>query len=124
MWKYTSAALSLLFVLAACQQKTPTPVDGAETPPESTSETDTSDFEITFGPGSFNLGDPAAGLADLPGSTATLTVSFDGTRDSQPEQWSRTHTLTVSGDPAGRMLTIAASGSPEDEALDGTTFIE
>jgi hypothetical protein len=120
MWKYAPAALILLLVLAACQLTTPTPVDGSETP-ELTSEADT---EITFGPGPFNLGDPSAGLAALPAYTATLTVTFDGTRDGQAEQWSRTHILTVSGDPPGRMLSIAASGSPEDAELDGTTMIE
>jgi hypothetical protein len=120
MWNRIPAALCFLLVLAACQLTTPTPVDGSETP-ESTSEAET---EITFGPGPFDLGDPSAGLVDLSAYSATLTVSFDGTRDGQAEQWSHTHTLTVSSDPPGRMLTIAASGSPEDAELDGTTMIE
>jgi hypothetical protein len=85
---------------------------------------DASELEITFGPGPFDLGDPAAGLADLPGYTATLTVTFDGTRDGTAEGWSRTHTLAVSGEPAARLLTVAASGSPEDAELNGTIFLE
>ena len=65
--------------------------------------------EATFGPGTFNLLTPTAGLSDLSSYRATLTVSFDGTNGGQPQQWSRSYTLLVTQTPAARQLTIDAS---------------
>ena len=62
-------------------------------------------------PTAFDLPDPAVGLDSLGNYRATLTLTFDGTRDGQPEQWSRIDTLAVSRDPAARVYTSDQSGS-------------
>jgi len=70
-------------------------------------------FEVTFGAGPFDLLQPAEGLADLSSYRATLTVSFEGTNAGAAQAWARTYTLTVTGDPPARQLTIEGAG---DEA--------
>lgn len=62
--------------------------------------------EVTFGTGSFDLLNPAGGLADLAGYQATLTVSFDGIVAGQAEQWSRTYTMRTTQMPPVRQITI------------------
>jgi hypothetical protein len=64
-----------------------------------------------FGPGSFDLPDPTTGLADLSSYQATLTLAFDGTKDGQPEAWTLTKTIAVSGDPAARSSTEEQTGA-------------
>src|SRR5215813_8449344 len=56
--------------------------------------------QMMFGPGSFNLLMPTAGLSDLASYRATLTLSFDGTKAGQPQQWSHTYTMLVTQSPA------------------------
>src|SRR5262249_32288519 len=82
---------------------TPTPA-----PPEATVS---ADQVTTFGSGPFELADPRIGLADLSSYTATLTMSFDGTKDGNAYQWSKTYVMIVNKDPAARQLTIQKSGS-------------
>jgi len=113
--------LLLALMVGACAFGTPKPPGTA---PAATSDSNSGQVGITFGSGPFTLSDPSVGLADLPNYTARLTVSFDGTRDGQAEKWTRTDTLTVSRDPAARMVVITASGSPEFDALNNTTKIE
>ncbi len=62
--------------------------------------------DVTFGSGSFNLSDPKTGLADLSSYTATLTISFDGTKNGQAAKWSKKYTMLTSKEPAVRQLTI------------------
>ena len=64
-----------------------------------------------FGPGSFDLPDPTTGLAGLGSYEATLTMAFDGTRDGQPDAWTLTKTIAVSGDPAARAVTEEQTGA-------------
>lgn len=68
------------------------------------------EVELELGPGSFDLTDPRVGLADLANYEQTLVVSFQGTRDGQPHQWSQTQTLLHRGEPLESMLTIESSG--------------
>lgn len=75
--------------------------------------------DITFGPGSFHLGDTEAGLADLSSYVATLRVSFDGTRAGKAEIWSKTYTMHATRQPLARHWTIeqSANGSAADTVL-------
>ena len=63
-------------------------------------------FEMTFGPGSYNLAMPTVGLTNLASYRATLILTFVGTHAGKPEQWSRTDTLLVTQSPLTRQLTI------------------
>lgn len=63
------------------------------------------------GPGSFAYLDTRAGLADLSSYKASLTYTFDGTRDGSAEQWSKTYVMLATRDPAARQLTIVTEGS-------------
>ena len=60
------------------------------------------------GPGSFDLTDPAVGLAELPRYEAVLTLRFDGTRDGQPYQVEKTYTLRVDRSIPATLLTETA----------------
>ena len=70
--------------------------------------------DVPFGPGPFNLIAPAAGLTDLAGYKATLTLSFDGTEAGQPSQWSTTYEMSHTTEPAARQLTITSTGAAAD----------
>jgi hypothetical protein len=70
--------------------------------------------DIVYGSGPFNLPDAAVGLPDLSSYVATLVLSFDGTRDGQPEKWSQTYVMQAQKDPAARLLTIEKSGDLSD----------
>jgi hypothetical protein len=72
--------------------------------------------DITFGPGAFNFTDPRAGLADLTSYTVRLGISFEGTRDGQPEKWSKTYTVLATGKPQAKQWTI--EGEKNGSALD------
>ncbi len=67
---------------------------------------------LVFGPGAFNLTDPAAGLADLSGYKANLNIAFDGTQSGKADKWSRTHVLLTARESAARQLTIQNAGEP------------
>lgn len=67
---------------------------------------------VTFGPGPFNLLRPASGLADLAAYRATLTLSFEGTSDGQPDQWSRTYQMLAGNESAGRQLIVETANDP------------
>jgi hypothetical protein len=95
MQRWKIPLLFILMISAGCGQPAPNEVSEESIP-----------SEITFGPGSFDLPDPAAGLAELSGYHTTLILSFDGTRDGQPEQWTRTYEMRANQDPPARQLTI------------------
>src|SRR5688572_12567562 len=99
MQRWTITVVLFLLIAAGCGQPA-TNQSTSQTPEASTPS------EITFGPGSFDLPDPAAGLAELSGYRATLILSFDGTRDGQPDQWTRTYEMRTSQNPPARQLTI------------------
>ena len=81
-----------------------------------------------FGPGDFMLPDPLIGLTTLSGYRASLTVSFEGTNEGEPQQWASTSELLRSADPAAAQLTVENTGDlpPADPTyvaeLGGTTY--
>lgn len=76
------AALLLVSASLACGSLGGEPEDAY--PPEITIEQD-----IAYGSGPFDFPDPRAGLSELSGYTATLTVAFDGTRAGRPKHGRR-----------------------------------
>jgi hypothetical protein len=82
----------------------PSPSPGGTTPAPSLSPEDA----VAFGPGPFDLADPAVGLDVLAGYTATVTITFVGTRDDQPLQWSQTSILHSNKGARARFLTVQA----------------
>jgi hypothetical protein len=66
--------------------------------------------DLELGPGSFDLTNPRAGLADLSSYQQTLNVSFVGTRDGQPHEWSQTQSLLHAEEPWASILTIESGG--------------
>jgi hypothetical protein len=99
MQRWIIVLVLFLLILAGCGQ--PAPSQSTPQTPEASTPS-----EITFGPGSFDLPDPVAGLTELSGYRATLILSFDGTRDGQPDQWTRTYEMRTSQNPPARQLTI------------------
>ncbi len=70
--------------------------------------------DLVFGSGSFNFLEPEAGLADLSSYKATLVLSFDGTRQGQSSQWSKTYVMRSTKEPAALQLLIEKAGDLSD----------
>ncbi len=70
--------------------------------------------KIVFGPGTFNFLEPTAGLVGLSSYKAALRMSFNGTEDGQPSQWSQTYVMRYTKEPAARSLTIEKTGNISD----------
>jgi hypothetical protein len=106
--------LAASLLASACQGEDAVPEQttgpSPSTVPSSTTRPAASNVEVEVGPGSFDLVDPRSGLADLAGYRQALVVSFEGTKDGQPHQWSKTITLVHTGEPLASMLTIESSG--------------
>lgn len=94
----------LTIVISACSTLTGS---APSVPPQ---ETVIVTAEATFGSGTFVLNDPRVGLSDLASYTATLTLSFDGTKDGKAQKWTKTYVMQVSKDPQARQLTLQRSG--------------
>ena len=118
-WMLASGLLISLLTFSACNATStadslpttpPTGVLSETATPESIPEELTIEQEITYGPGSFIYTDTIAGLSELPGYQAVLTLTFDGTRDGQPQKWSKTYTMLATKDPQARQLTIEKTG--------------
>jgi hypothetical protein len=62
--------------------------------------------DLVFGPGSFIYGSPRAGLAGLSSYTASLTLTFEGTRDGNAFSWLRSYTLLATNAPHARRWMI------------------
>lgn len=67
-------------------------------------------MQATFGPGLFNLTAPEVGLASLASYRATLIVTFSGTENGTPTDWSRIYTLQVTQTPPARALMFEGTG--------------
>lgn len=87
-------------------------------PPSTAAGSDALTFEApqVFGSGPFNLAKTEAGLDGLSSYTATLKLSFDGTRAGQPSTWSKIYVMLATTSPAARQLTIQKSGDVADPA--------
>jgi hypothetical protein len=83
-------------VPAATDEVPPTDVDTTDVP---TSQDPAEGSPVTFGAGTIQLVDPALGLENAPPARATLTATFDGTRDGAAEQWSLSETSLTSNEP-------------------------
>lgn len=121
-WKILLFILVLLLVSAACQAapgSSPAPAQAQEVevtaaPETVAQETVSVQADVVFGSGPFNFPETTAGLADLLSYKTTLTLSFDGTRDGQPSQWSKTYVMSGTKDLAARQLTIEKAGDLSD----------
>lgn len=105
----------IAFLLAACSPST-TSIASTEVEP-SPSSTMTSESldgsvqrDVVYGSGAFNLPNTKAGLSDLSSYKATLTLTFDGTRNGMTEKWSKTWVLLATKKPFARQLTMDTSG--------------
>ncbi len=70
---------------------------------------------LVLGPGTFEMPDLTLGLDALGSYRASLTTSFTGTVDGQPQQWSVTSVMLRSQDPAAAQLTIETTGAGAPE---------
>ncbi len=116
-WPMLFFILLPLLISSACNTSvsTPPPSEPSPTSPpeEATSEQPgelTLQQEMVFGPGSFIYTDTRAGLANLTSYQASLTLTFDGTRDGQASKWSQTYTLLARNEPSARTWTLERSG--------------
>ena len=120
---------TLLLLSSACQpsERIQETVQTDDSPPDSP-EVISVEGEVVFGPGDLIFPDTKAGLADLSSYKATLTLSFDGTRDGETQQWTKTYVMLTTREPAVRQLTIDKNGDLSDiEAvfmaeLDGAAY--
>jgi hypothetical protein len=74
----------------------------------------TAQADVDFGPGPFDLLDTTAGLSNLPSYRATLTLAFEGIRNGQPSQWSKTYLMLATNEPVMRQLTLENTGDISD----------
>lgn len=125
-WLIPFFIILLLLTLLACSALTvgfPTATSSTASP----SDEVTLQQNLTFGSGSFNLSAPQTGLSNLSSYAATLTISFDGTKNGQPDQWSKKYTMLVSQNPAARQLTIDTTGGANPTSvfmaeMDGASY--
>jgi len=103
-WRIVFLILIPLLIILACLPDDSS-VD-SQTPEAAAIQAD-----VVFGPGPFIFTETRAGLADLSSYKASLTLSFDGTRAGQTEQWSKTYVMLNTKDPVARQLTIEAAGN-------------
>ena len=118
--------------LSTSVSSTPSSPDAAEassvaTNAGSSPTTSTPPPQFAFGPGPFSLPDPTIGLDQLASYTATLTLSFDGTKAGQPLQFAHTYVLEVNRSLSSRLLTVQsgqATTTPEFHAeVNGAVYV-
>jgi hypothetical protein len=111
-WKQSLAFILLLVLAAGCGSEQ-APTSATDISPTAGGEVEGTPTggEVTFGPGEFNLLDPVAGLDQESDYRAALTISFDGTREGQLEQWTRRYEMISTETPAARQLMIEISGA-------------
>jgi len=108
-WKMRMLIFLPLLASLACL----TAMGGTPVSPKPTQEA--IEVDVVLGPGSFDLTDTRVGLDGLSTYKATLTVSFDGTKDGQPHQWSSTYEALNTKEPPARQVTIRQTGETSDE---------
>ena len=84
--------------------------------------------QVTFGGGTTQLVDPALGLENVPLAQATLTATFEGTRDGAPEQWTQIETSMTSTAPPLAQFSSERTGAGgfavQHVSVDGMTYFE
>ncbi len=98
--------LAALLISPACLTLTGGTSAGTEAPEGAESV----EVDVDFGPGPFNFTNTRAGLTELSSYKATLSMSFDGTRDGQTQTWSKTYVMLSSKEPATLQLNIEKTG--------------
>jgi hypothetical protein len=71
--------------------------------------------QAKLGQGGFDMPDMRTGLDGLSSYRSTLGVTFDGSQDGSPLQWSAQYALIQRAEPAGRALTVEKSENIRDE---------
>jgi hypothetical protein len=71
-------------------------------------------LDTTFGPGTFTLTVPAAGLDGLASYRASLVVRFVGTEAGLPTEWSWTHSVAIT--ESGREVSMESTGAEPESA--------
>ena len=131
----TSAVLVVLaLLLSACQQ--PAASTATSAPPAPTqatgglsaneNEPSTGNENTSTGPGEsepLELSSVSEGLASLNSYTILFTMSFEGTKDGQPDTWSWTMEETFRKEPPAKHVVMSGSGSSA-EAFSGMETIE
>lgn len=118
---------SIIPAVLACQvlsQETPSPnediANRSETPAPNEDVTNGSEtpapveMDLELGPGNFDFPDSLAGLDQLSSFKAYLTVSFEGTKEGQPAEWSNTSILVYQTDPQARTLNFETTAQGQD----------
>src|SRR3990172_4451434 len=119
----TSAVLVVLaLLLSACQQ--PAASTATSAPPAPTqatgglsaneNEPSTGNENTSTGPGEsepLELSSVSEGLASLNSYTILFTMSFEGTKDGQPDTWTWTMEETFRKDPPAKRVVMSGSGS-------------
>jgi hypothetical protein len=107
----TASVLALHGLAAPADAQSPeaslspaTPEPAASLAPGASADPSAIPLMIEFGDGPFDLPNPLIGLTDLESYVATLTVTFEGTREGSPVSARATATMRVS--PQGSELTI------------------
>jgi hypothetical protein len=110
-----------LLLLSACQSATDSTVPGSgptsapqTTTPSQSTQPSTVTGEVELGPGDFDLVDPGTGLDLLSSYQQTLVVTFEGAKDGQPHQWSKTYTFAHAQEPLASVLTITGDIDTDD----------
>ena len=106
--KRKASALSIFLLLAAslaCNGIT------SSSPGSSDQQPITITLDTNYGSGPFDLPDTKIGLSNLSGYKVIMTMTFDGTHDGKPEQWSKTYSMLATNNPKARQWTIERSGS-------------
>ncbi|MBE0680298.1 MAG: hypothetical protein IH589_00150 [Anaerolineales bacterium] len=115
-WKMILFMIMPLLISLACLTPTSIPAtaasDSSTAAPESGAVS--AEVNVNFGPGPFDFPDTRAGLVELSSYKATLIMSFDGTRDGQTQQWSKTYVMLSTKEPATLQLTIEKTGDLTD----------
>lgn len=102
----------------ATPRASPNALEASATPPTSsgalrataTPEASSPEAQPILGPGPFDLPDTREGLANLSSYQATLTITFDGSENVQPRQWSSRYEMLYRKQPPARRLTVENSG--------------
>jgi hypothetical protein len=85
-------------------------------PSQGSGEIELSETSFEFGPGTYYLDDPSVGLDQLSSYRATLVINFQGSRNGQAEEWSKSLEMTASrGEEPFRQVNFSANGADADQ---------
>jgi len=126
--------VALALLLSACQQPAastatsapPTPTQAAGGSSANENEPSTGNENTSTGPGEgepLELSSVSEGLASLDSYTIFFSMSFEGTKDGQPDTWTWTMEETFRKDPPAKHVMMNGSGS-STEAFSGMETIE